>query len=211
MIQAITIKFLNRSFILLAIVYGTGLKGYSQHKTGCRKVLPEITISETENELYRQVNEYRRQKGLPEVKLSPSLTYVAQLHVWDLAEHEPVSRRCNLHSWSDKGPWTACCYTEDQDEASCMWEKPRELTNYPGEGYEIAYWTDEVLDAKPFAQKALLAWKRSQPHNRVIINTAEWKRMEWNAMGVGYYEGYAVVWFGTDPDTQPGEIHLCDN
>jgi uncharacterized protein YkwD len=204
-------RCLNRSFILVAMLYAAGLKGYAQHSTGGNKVLPEICLSETERAIFHQVNEYRRQKGLPGVKLSLSLTYVAQVHVWGLAEHNPLSRRCNLHSWSDKGPWTGCCYTDDQDEAACMWEKPRELTNYSSEGYEIAYWTDEVLDAGPFAEKALRAWKRSAPHNRVIINSGEWRKIDWNAMGVGYYKGYAVVWFGAVTDTQTGEIHYCDN
>ena len=45
---------------------------------------------------------------------------------------------CNLHSWSDKGPWSACCYTPDHAQAQCMWDKPSELTNYPGNGYEIS-------------------------------------------------------------------------
>ena len=81
-----------------------------------------------------------------------------------------------------------------------MWNKPRELTNYPGEGYEIAYWTNEPLDPKAFARKALQQWKESQDHNSVIINSREWRQLDWKAMGVGYYKGYMVVWFGSDPD-----------
>ena len=81
-----------------------------------------------------------------------------------------------------------------------MWNKPRELTNYTGEGYEIAYWTNEPMDPKEFAARALLKWKESPEHNSVIINIREWKRLDWNAIGAGYYQGYMVVWFGAEPD-----------
>ena len=198
------------AFTVLSLFFLTVIS-YSQKAPIENRVLPQICVSETEQEIFRQINEYRSQKGLPPVALSLSLTYVAQLHVWDLAENNPVSRRCNLHSWSEKGPWSACCYTEDQDEAGCMWNKPRELTNYPGEGYEIAYWTNEPLDPEPFAEKTIRAWKKSLPHNRVIVNSGEWRQLDWNAMGVGYYRGYAVVWFGEAEDNQYGAVHLCDN
>ncbi len=89
-----------------------------------------------------------------------------------------------------------------------MWSKPRELTNYDSEGYEIAYWTDASVEPDDFADKAVKAWKKSPDHNEVIINTKMWKDMEWKAMGVGYYEGYAVVWFGTIYDPE-NDIHLC--
>ena len=91
-----------------------------------------------------------------------------------------------------------------------MWEKPRELTNYQGEGYECAYWTDEVLAPVDFASKALRGWKSSPHHNNVIINSAEWRRLEWNAMGVGCYGGYAVIWFGTEPDDE-GNSDAAEN
>jgi uncharacterized protein YkwD len=201
----------GRSAISLLFLILVTVNSYCQSPPVENKVLPQICISETEREIFSQVNECRRQKGLSPVALSLSLTYVAQLHVWDLAENDPVSRRCNLHSWSHKGPWSPCCYTEDEEEAGCMWNKPRELTNYPGEGYEIAYWTDEPLDPGPFAEKAVRAWKRSPAHNRVIVNSGEWRKLDWNAMGVGYYRGYAVVWFGEVTDNQEGAIHLCDN
>jgi uncharacterized protein YkwD len=81
-----------------------------------------------------------------------------------------------------------------------MWNKPGELTNYTANGYEIAYWTNESLDPKAFAAKALRIWKNSPGHNSVIINIRDWRKVEWKAMGVGYYKGYMVVWFGAEPD-----------
>jgi hypothetical protein len=43
----------------------------------------------------------------------------------------------------------------------------------------------------------------SKPHNAVIINDADWKRMKWKAIGLGIFGRYAAVWFGdeSDPDT----------
>ena len=173
-------------------------------------MLPEICLSETEELIFRKVNEYRVQHALKPVTLSSSLTYVAQLHAWDLAVNHPTSRRCNLHSWSSKGSWSSCCYTEDHNKAECMWNKPRELTNYAGDGFEIAYWTNEPLSPSGFSDKVLLGWKRSTEHNRVIMNKGKWQKAEWNSMGVGFYQGYAVVWFGILPDEER-EIHLCVN
>jgi hypothetical protein len=164
--------------------------------------LPDISLNRAEKELYELINQYRRQKGLPAVRLSRNLTYVAKLHVKDLADNRPYNKRCNLHSWSDQGPWSPCCYTEDHAQAACMWNKPQELSNYPGLGYEIAYWTNETLSPVNFAKKALAGWQRSVPHNVVILNFGRWKSKHWNAMGIGVYNGYAVVWFGEEKDPE---------
>ncbi len=192
----------------LFILFFIGGSSIAQHSPENRKALPPVCLSETEEHIYEQINKYRQEKGLKPVPLSASLTYVAQMHVWDLAENGKISNRCNLHSWSNAGPWTGCCYTEDHKRAPCMWNKPRELTNYLSEGYEIAYWTNEELDPLSFAQKAVKAWKRSPDHNEVIVNLRQWKELNWNAIGVGYYEGYACVWFGTVQDPE-NDIHLC--
>ena len=64
--------------------------------------------------------------------------YVAEAHVQDLSYNQPVGGQCNMHSWSDRGSWSGCCYTDDHAASQCMWDKPRELTRYPGNGFEIA-------------------------------------------------------------------------
>jgi len=165
-------------------------------------ILPEFSLNKAEEALYRMITEYRRQKGLDSIPLSRNLTYVAKLHVQDLAENLPYNRRCNLHSWSDQGPWNPCCYTEDHEQAACMWEKPAEVSNYPGFGYEIAYWTNEQLNAVNFAKKALAGWKRSVPHNIVMVNQGRWRDKPWKAIGIGVYKGYATVWFGEEEDPE---------
>ena len=174
------------------------------------KSVPETCISATEAELFRLINEYRKQKGLPEVKLSASLSYVARVHAMDQTENFKEGKRCNMHSWSDKGSWSSCCYTPDHKKSKCMWDKPRELTNYQGDGYEISYWsTVNYTSPEAFAKDILAGWKNSQGHNDVIINKSIWKNVSWNAMGVGVYGEYANVWFGKEDDSA-GEPVICE-
>ncbi|GAP09167.1 cysteine-rich secretory protein family [Bellilinea caldifistulae] len=151
-----------------------------------------------EEKLGNLINAYRREKGLPPVTFSQSLTRVAQAHVRDLYENRPNTGECNLHSWSDKGNWTPVCYTPDHKNASGMWLKPKEITNgiYTGYGFEIAYWHS----ARATADGAFAAWKASSGHNAVMIEDSIWKGMNWGAMGIGIYQNYAVVWFGQPAD-----------
>ncbi len=156
-------------------------------------------LNDQENELYRIIMEYRKQNGLPNIPLSSSLSFVAQTHVKDLAVNRPDRNDCNLHSWSSNGTWTPCCYTPDHAQAKFMWSKPRELTKYLGNGYEISYW-DGSENAT--ADGALNVWKESPGHNAVIVNQGIWKNNPWKAIGIGIYKGYAVVWFGEESDSE---------
>jgi len=160
-------------------------------------------LSADEKRLYDLIMEYRSEKGLRSIPLSLSLTYVAQVHAKDLHENRPDQGDCNMHSWSPKGKWTACCYTADHKQAQCMWNKPKELTSYPGYGYEIS--SGSTADMTPEA--ALNLWKNSTGHNNVIINGAMWRK-EWNAIGIGVYGHYAVVWFGHETDPA-GKVNEC--
>jgi uncharacterized protein YkwD len=161
--------------------------------------LPEdpcrTALTAEEQKLYDLIMEYRAFYKLPVIPLSPSLSYVAKVHVRDLNAHPPKGS-CNMHSWSDDGPWTPCCYTSDHARATCMWYKPRELTSYAGYGYEISmYYSLEVT-----AEMALATWKTSTGHNNVIINKGKWHDDTWSAIGIGIYKNYAVVWFGKESD-----------
>jgi len=175
------------------------------------QISQEVCLNAFEKQLYYEINAYRAKRNLPAIKLSHSLTMVAQIHCRDLAENRPhASGNCNLHSWSRKGPWTPCCYTPDHRRASCMWDKPRELTKYQGDGYEIAYFTTVVYpDAQSFAKDAVFNWSKSKGHNDVIINRGTWRNVTWKAMGVGYYGGYATVWFGKLDDPDSTKVKLC--
>ncbi len=139
--------------------------------------------------------EYRMELGLPEIPISNALTKVAQLHCEDLTVNHPDKDICNLHSWSNKGTWNSCCYTDDHAKASCMWDKPKELTSYNFPGYEIASHSSVAMTA----EMALDIWKKSKPHNDVISNKDIWKE-QWKAIGIGIQGSYAVVWFGNSLD-----------
>jgi len=141
---------------------------------------------------------YRKEKKLPEIPISKSLTYVAQGHAKDLHENFSFGNNCNMHSWSDKGKWKACCYTSDHAKAACMWDKPREMTSYKGNGYEISHGGSGGYIAT--AESALNSWKKSSGHNAVIINEGIWARSKWNAIGIGIHKEFAVVWFGKELD-----------
>lgn len=162
---------------------------------------PELCLSPLEWQLFREVNIYRKNRGLPEIRLSAALTRVAQAHVADLTQFNPDTAQCNLHSWSGNGDWSPCCYTDDHARAKCMWDKPREISGYEGNGFEIAYWSSNGANDSDFARTALEAWKSSAGHHAVILNAGRWGSMKWNAIGVGISGGYACVWFGTVPDT----------
>lgn len=169
------------------------------------------TISAEEYQMAELLNRYRAEYQLPAVPLSASLTQVAQLHVRDLANYDIVSQTdqrglaCSLHSWSEDGDWTPVCYTRDNAYAEQMWNKPREITKgiYSGNGFEIAMGAKNGYVAKP--DVAVEAWKNSPSHNAVMINGESWAALTWRAMGVGIYQGYAVIWFGeqTDPQGPP--------
>lgn len=162
--------------------------------------LQTVTLSSYEREIYTLINDYRAKKKLDPVQLSPALTKVARTHCYDLVNYHPVKGRCNLHSWSKKGDWEGCCYTPNHANAECMWNKPRELTSYKGNGYEICYWSSDTSSVHLYASSALKSWKASPGHNSVIINRDIWKSVKWQAVGIGVLGGYACVWFGEETD-----------
>jgi len=172
--------------------------------------LPRECLTETEQHLARLINEYRSKKGLPAIELSASLSYVAKIHSRDLEENHTHSGRCNLHSWSKSNVWSACCYTSDHKRAECMWNKPRELTSYKGDGYEIAYYNSRPPDDPlEYAEDILKSWQGSPAHHMVIINRGIWRNVTWKAMGIGICKEYVTVWFGKEPDPS-GIPDLCN-
>jgi hypothetical protein len=128
---------------------------------------------------------------------------VAQWHVWDMRANSPVttpSGVCNLHSWSNARPaqWQGMCYTSDHAQAAQMWDKPRQITGnvYTSEGYEIAAGGGGSISPTT----AVNLWKNSSGPNTVMLNTGSWASLTWRGMGVGLFQGYAVVWFGSQTD-----------
>lgn len=185
-------KLFTALFICFVFLNSNFLYAQTQNKiTYC--------INANEKELLKLINQYRKTKKLPPIKLSPELTKVAKIHAKDLAKNNPDTGKCNTHSWSDKGNWKACCYTDDHKKAALMWSKPAELTTYKSEGFEIAFQSSE--DATP--AEALAGWKKSSGHNNVIIERGNFNKMGWKAIGIAVEGNYALVWFGKEPDKEP--------
>ncbi len=159
-----------------------------------------VCISSEEQKLYEIINAYRKKKRLKAIPFSAKLTLVAQKHAVDLANNYEFApnNKCNPHSWSDEGLWSSCCYTNDHKEAQCMWDKPKEISGYNSPGYEIAYYSS----AGASAEEGLEGWKKSPSHNPLLVNSGIWKKINWEAVGIGIYKEYAVVWFGELNDEQ---------
>jgi len=159
-----------------------------------------VCLDPEEKKLYELIMAYRKEKNLESVPLSAKLTLVAQTHAKDLSENfKPLEGKCNLHSWSKKGKWQSCCYTDDHKKAKCMWSKPREVAGYESNGYEISYYSGAGANAID----GIEGWKESPGHNQVMINDGIWKQVKWNAIGIGIYKEYGVVWFGELRDELP--------
>ncbi len=169
------------------------------NNTGSIKVNADklkVKLSTEEMKLYTIINEYRKSKNLPIIPLSVSLSHVAQTHSIDLEKYRPgMSDTCNLHSWSDRGKWVGVCYTPDHKNVDLVYSKPRELTEYKGNGYEIAYYNSATANAVA----ALEGWKGSPGHNKMMLNAGVWGS-NWKAIGIGIYKNYATVWFGREVD-----------
>ena len=157
----------------------------------------KICLSAEEKKLYDLIMKYRKSKGLPSIPFSAKLTLIAQAHARDLAENYIINKNeCNPHSWSDKGKWTACCYTSDHKYMGCMQDKPKEIAQYNSPGYEIVYYSSRGATA----EEGLAGWKKSPAHNPVIINQDVWKQAKWKAIGIGLYKEWGAVWFGQAED-----------
>jgi uncharacterized protein YkwD len=170
---------MNRKLLLLPLLF---ICLTSMRQTDTKKKI-SVTLSAQERELYAQLCVYRESLQLPKIPLSTSLTYVAQQHCNDLQTN--VGKL--THSWS------TCDYKKD---ASCMWLKPEELTNYKGYGYECSHWSSGIATA----ESALSGWKNSPLHNDVLINQGMWKHFNWQAVGIGISGNYACIWFGEKAD-----------
>ncbi len=163
-------------------------------------------LSSSEIELFNKINAYRAAKGLPELTISKSLSYVAYLHVRDLKFNRPdTTKGCNMHSWSAKGIWSAFCFPKEQSKKKSVWDKPRELTKYPAQGYEIIYHTSQGVAA---ADEVFNLWSSVAASQSIILNTGRYLKNKWKVAGVAIFNGYASMWFGeaADPETS---VRLC--
>ncbi|GAB1405551.1 hypothetical protein MASR1M74_27320 [Lentimicrobium sp.] len=161
-------------------------------------VMDSMCATAEEYKLFQLINEHRKQNNKPALPLSRSLSYVARVHAMDLTRYRPDFGDCNLHSWSDKGNWTACCYATDENRIKCMTEKPRQLTRYKFKAWEMAYEAGEAARAVD----ALDLWISIGITNDYLLNTGKWSK-PWKAMGIAVYGEYVLVWFGEEMDAEP--------
>ena len=176
--------------LFLFILFFVGLIATTKAQYKFEKYNPkEATVSKEEFVLYELINAYRKEKKLSEIKLSKALCHVAKVHAKDLE----LNLKNLTHAWS------TCKYSDNQSKTyGCMWDKPKELSSYNSIGYECAHGGEGGYVAT--APIALDGWKSSTPHNNVIINKKIWKDVDWKAIGVGIYGGYATIWFGEHLD-----------
>lgn len=171
----------------------------STQETQVIEALKAMGLTEKDAKLYYMINAYRESLGLPKLSFSKSLTEVARAHVRDSNTYTPENQvdsrgiRGNLHSWSGNGSWTPVVYTSDHHYMYDMWSKPREITNYTGNGYEIS-----ASGRRISPETAIDLWKDSPGHNQVMATQGDWSDLK--TMGVSIDGGYAHVWFGSDAD-----------
>jgi hypothetical protein len=147
-------------------------------------------LDDNEKQLAALINQYRKANRLAAIPLSPSLSVVANRHVRDMY----INMKTLSHDWSN------CPVSQDWN---CMWQAPQRLgTRYPGQGYENAYGSQEWSVSSANVADILQAWKENGngPHNDVILNRGMWNEKKWQALGIGIYRGYAVMWVGSDGD-----------
>ena len=159
-------------------------------------------VSQDEMILYNMINDMRRQSKLQPIPFSADLSIVAHTHIDDLIKWKPQENGCSLHSWSKSKKWTSCCNSKDPAGIQCMMSKPREITGYPGNGYELIYWGEEK--ATPADASAL--WQQVEASSDMILSKGKWNGFQWKALGVALNAGYAVLWLGDKAEKKDREF-----
>ena len=136
-------------------------------------------------------NDYREENGLPRIPISEALRSVAQWRVAD-SNHAissgsyQLDPSCNLNTWYGipSAPYSTCCFTTDQAQVACMWNKPDELSGswYSSLGFELAN------EGAPDPTAAVDSWKNSSSHNDMILNQGVWASISWGAIGSAFLD-----------------------
>lgn len=146
-------------------------------------------IDADERKLAALINQYRAEKGLPAIALSPALSVVANRHVRDME----LNHKHLTHEWTGCPP---------DKKWVCMWNAPQLLqTGYKGRGYENA-WGSPNRERSSDVARVLESWKENGdgPHDDVILAKKAWQKRPWRALGIGMYRGFAVMWVGEEVD-----------
>lgn len=163
----------------------------------------DICMNGFEQQLYELIDAYRSENEVHKIELSKKLTFVAKLHARDLYHNRIDKDSCSMQSWSDKGFWEACCFSErDNAKQACMWDKPQAITGYPGKGYEVIY------NGGSEPKRIMELWKGSSFYSDILKNSGRYADKDWAAVGIGQYKNVTVVWFGEVEDDQK-EVQNC--
>lgn len=193
-----------RSLIVFIVCFSWFFSHAQMPEKIAKPVPGSFCISTMEYKLYSMINEYRQRYDLPPIPLSKSLCFVASEHARDLFFHHPDQGSCNAHSWSDQGNWKPFCYPRDENKKNSVWDKPKELTQYKGKGFEIVYWENNAV----VIDSIISFWKSMDYFNSFLMNTGNWQEKKWNAIGIGIQENYACAWFGELLDPEGGP-YIC--
>lgn len=141
--------------------------------------------SADEAALFEIVNKYRTANGRPALRLSSSLSMLANRRMLDLGQN----LKSLTHSWSN------CPYDITDDTTwPCVIDAPRRLNSgYDGKGYETLYRTATGTVSPTLA---LETWKKSSLHNSIILNQGIFKDLAWDEVGIAIDGKFAAMWFG---------------
>ena len=142
-------------------------------------------LSQVEAEMIRIVNDYRIQNGTSPLEPHPGLNRVANRHLADLEQNFQ-----NLtHSWSN------CPYDiADRKTWPCITGAPVRLgTGYAGNGFENLF---RVAAGSATPSAAVEVWKKSPPHNSLMLNLGVWSQIRFDAIGVAIRGQWAALWVG---------------
>lgn len=193
--------FPGQKYLFFVLIFFFSLKLFGQHR-----IPSGFCMNQDEKELAEAINKIRVKHGKSPIKLSLALTYVAETHVNDLEVNHPDTSVCNLSSWSNKGKWTPVCFNPYVVDRKAMWDKPRELTPYPYNGYELAGYMEGGIIVDSLAE----LWDTLGESLDMITTEGRWNNKKWEAMGVGISGNYASVWFGQREDNE-GTPQLCSS
>lgn len=186
--------FQRKKMILYLVLTILAFQGFASEKSISNVGNDTVNngLSQDELILFNMINDIRLQNKLTFIPLSQDLCTVAKTHIDDLIKWKPQDKGCSLHSWSGSGKWTSCCNTKEVFGIQCMKSKPREITGYAGDGYELIYWGEE--NATP--EEAASLWRDVDASLNMILSHDKWSNYQWKAIGVGIKNGYAVLWLG---------------
>lgn len=176
----------------------------AQKKCGANEIYAkkECAGDETvkaESDLFRLINEYRKQNNLPEVPESKFLHLIANRHLLDIN----LNLKKLTHSWSD------CEFDFNNSQTwKCILDAPKKFDPaFTGSGYENVYYNST---GKFTPAEALDGWKKSPLHNAAILNQDTFKEMKWIAGGVAIDGQYAALWFISAGSANPNSVKKTD-